>query len=117
MMKIYTYKKCSTCKKALKFLASHGHDYTTVDITEKPPSKKLITGMIGVYEGNIKRLFNTSGVVYREKKISQKLPDLTKAQAVDMLAKEGKLIKRPFLVVDGKPKAIGFKEEEWDFLT
>ena len=113
---VYEYGKCSTCRKAAKFLSTNGHDYSLVDITVKPPSKKLLKEMLDVYEGNLKRLFNTSGVVYREQKISQKLADMSNTQAIDMLAKEGKLVKRPFLVVDGKARAIGFKEEEWGFL-
>lgn len=111
-MKVYQYKKCSTCVKALKFLDKKKLSYDSLDITEKAPSKSELKFMLDKYEGDIKRLFNTSGVLYRELNIKEQLPKMSTAQAIDLLSKHGKLVKRPF-VIKGKTGLIGFKEEEW----
>jgi Spx/MgsR family transcriptional regulator len=110
--KFYQYKKCSTCVKASKFLDKKSVDYQSIDITEKPPTKAELEFMIGQYDGEIKKLFNTSGVQYRELKIKDKIGTMTKKQAVDMLSKNGKLVKRPFLIVN-KKGLVGFKEDQW----
>ena len=111
-MKIYQYPKCSTCRKALKFLDQKGVRYSSVDITEKPPTKKELKQMLQHYDGDLRRLFNTSGQLYREFKIKDKLADMTTTDAVNLLAQHGKLIKRPF-VVHSRFGLVGFKEEEW----
>lgn len=109
---LYGYKNCSTCKKAEKFLKAKSLDYKWIDITEKPPKKTELKKMLQAYEGNIKKLFNTSGQVYREQKISAKLPMMSESEAIDLLSKNGKLIKRPFLLQENL-SLVGFKEEEW----
>ena len=111
-VKVYQYKKCSTCVKALKYLDKKGVKSDVHDITEKPPSKKELQFMLGQYNGDIKRLFNTSGVQYRELKIKDKIGTMTPKQAIDLLAGNGKLVKRPFLIA-GKQGLVGFKEDEW----
>jgi len=110
--KLYQYSKCSTCRKAIKFLDSKNISYDELDITEHPPKKKELELMLKSYDGGLKKLFNTSGVMYREMKLSKKMPEMTKKEAIDLLSKNGKLVKRPFLL---HPKAnlVGFKEEEW----
>ncbi len=113
--KVYSYKKCSTCVKALKFLDKKKVKADVVDITEQPPTKKELETMLKNYDGELKKLFNTSGVSYRENKIKDKLPTMTKAQALTMLSKDGKLVKRPF-VLKGTKGIVGFKEEEWSQL-
>lgn len=112
-IKVYGYKGCSTCKKANGYLGKKGLDFEDVDITEKPPTKSELKAMLAHYGGQLKRLFNTSGQVYREMKLGDKLDDLSEAKALELLEKNGKLVKRPFLMVDGKPAAVGFKEDEW----
>lgn len=112
-LKIYSYKKCSTCVKALKYLDAKKMDYDVIDITENPPTKKELEGMLKSYDGDLKRLFNTSGVSYRENNIKEKLPKLTQTQALALLAQDGKLVKRPFLL-KGSVGLVGFKKEEWD---
>ena len=112
-LKVYSYKKCSTCVKALKYLEKKKISVEVIDITEQPPTKKELETMLKSYDGELKRLFNTSGVSYRENKIKDKLPTMTKAQALSMLAKDGKLVKRPF-VLKGAKGRVGFKEEEWN---
>ncbi len=113
--KVYSYKKCSTCAKALKFLDKKKVSVDVVDITEQPPSKKELEVMLKNYDGELKKLFNTSGVAYRENKIKDKLPTMTKAQALAMLSKNGRLVKRPF-VLKGASGLVGFKEAEWNQL-
>jgi len=112
-IKVYSYKNCSTCKKALKYLEQKKADVTVIDITETPPSKDELNAMLAIYDGNIKRLFNTSGQVYKEMGLSAKLPTLSEKQAIDLLAKNGKLVKRPFLLIGKKAGAVGFREDEW----
>jgi Spx/MgsR family transcriptional regulator len=111
-LKVYQYPNCSTCRKALKWLDARGLDHTAVDITVKPPSKKELKGMLDHYDGDLRRLFNTSGVVYRELKIKDRLAQMTKTEAIDLLSGDGKLIKRPFLLTD-HCGLVGFKEDEW----
>lgn len=110
--KIYSYKKCSTCVKALKFLDKKKVAVDTIDITEQAPTKKELELMLKSYDGELKRLFNTSGQVYREMKIKDKIADMTKAEAFKLLSANGKLVKRPF-VIKGSQGLVGFKEEEW----
>ena len=112
VMKIYSYKKCSTCVKALKFLDKKGVDYQEVDIYTKSPTKTELKKMLSIYDGNIKKIFNTSGLVYRSMKLSDKLKDMSDKEAIDLLASEGRLVKRPFVIV-GDHGAVGFKEDEW----
>ncbi len=111
-IKVYEYKGCDTCRKALKWLEARGVQYEIIPIREKPPSKAKLKRMLKVYEGNLRRLFNTSGGDYKELNLKDKLPTLSEAQAINLLAGNGNLIKRPF-VLTKKGGVIGFKEEEW----
>lgn len=113
--KIFEYSKCSTCRNALKFLAQKKIAFEKVDIVENPPSLKELKQMLLQKEGNLKALFNTSGEMYREMKLSEKLPKLSESEALDLLSKNGKLVKRPFLLGE-KIGLVGFKEEEWSKL-
>jgi len=110
--KIYEYAKCSTCRNALKFLDQRNVDYQKVAIVETPPSKAELRKMLAAQNGNIKKLFNTSGEVYREMKIGAKIESITVDEALDLLASNGKLIKRPF-VITGDTGLLGFREEDW----
>ena len=111
--KIYSYPKCSTCVKAQKFLTQNNLDHQVIDITLQPPSKAELKAMLNHYDGAIKKLFNTSGVQYREMGLSKKIDSMGKDELLGLLAKNGKLVKRPFLVVDSAPVCVGFKEDEW----
>ena len=111
-VKFYQYKKCSTCVKASKFLKQKGVEYVDIDITEKAPTKKELKFMLGQYDGEIKKLFNTSGVQYRELKIKDKLPSMTEKEAIDLLSSNGRLVKRPFFIYEDKG-VVGFKEDVW----
>lgn len=110
-VKVYEYSGCSTCRKALKFLDARGVDYTAAPIVETPPSTAELKAMLA-FAGDLRRLFNTSGVLYREMGIAEKLKTMTEAQALALLSKHGKLVKRPFVLLKDRG-LLGFKEEEW----
>jgi arsenate reductase len=111
-LKIYEYDKCSTCKKALKFLDARKVTYEKVPIVERPPSIAELKKMLGFLGGDLRRLFNTSGQVYRELKLSEQLPEMSESQALKLLASNGKLIKRPF-ALSNTQGTVGFQEAEW----
>lgn len=115
-IKIYEYNKCSTCVKALKFLDAKGVKYQKLPIVDQPPTAKELKQMLEFIKadgGSFKNLFNTSGVQYRELNISEKIKEgLSETDALKLLAGNGKLIKRPFLLTD-KTGTVGFKEEIW----
>ena len=113
--KVYSYAKCSTCRKALSFLSAKGLKPEVIDITETPPSKKELKTMLKSYDGDLKRLFNTSGVAYRELKMKDRMATLTVSDAIDLLSANGRLVKRPFLL-EGDRGLVGFKENEWQDL-
>jgi arsenate reductase len=110
-MKIYTYKKCSTCRKATKWLAAQNLAFEELPIRETPPGVDELRKMLE-YVGDLKKLFNTSGQDYRALGMKDKLPSMTEEDAFELLASNGNLIKRPFLI-DGDKGTVGFKEDVW----
>lgn len=110
MITVYGYMKCDTCRKALKWLDARGLDHRFIDITVKAPTKALLKALLKEY--GLKRLFNTSGGQYRELGIKDRLPGMGDAEAIDLLAGNGMLCKRP-MISDGKRHTVGFKEEEF----
>lgn len=108
MTKVYQYARCSTCKKALKWLDAKKVSYDSVDITATPPTKADLRRALksGI---PLKKLFNTSGQSYRDGKWGEQLAALTESQALDALASDGKLVKRPFIVTDSGV-TVGFDE-------
>lgn len=115
-MKVFEYKACSTCQKALKYLDKKNVTYERIPIVEHPPSVSELKQMLKYLEaegGTFKNLFNTSGLQYRELKISDKLKaGMTAEEAIKLLSQNGKLIKRPFLLTKNNG-TVGFKEEIW----
>lgn len=107
-VRVYEYSGCSTCRQALKWLAGRGVAYEAVAIVEQPPTLAELKAMAA--KVGLKRLFNTSGVQYRELGIAEKLPKMSEAEALALLSKNGKLVKRPFVPAKG---LVGFKEDEW----
>lgn len=118
-IKIYEYKKCSTCQKALKFLDAKKTKYEKIPIVDQPPSPSELKRMLAYIKeagGTFKNLFNTSGQMYREMKISEKIKDgMNEVEALGLLAKNGKLIKRPFLLTSDSG-TVGFKPDLWSKL-
>jgi arsenate reductase len=110
-MKLYQYPNCSTCRKAIKFLKENSVEFDSIDITVSPPSSEELKMMLQA-QGTIRKLFNTSGVQYRELDMKTRLPNMSDQEAIDLLSENGKLIKRPFLIGD-KIAIVGFKEEVW----
>src|SRR5476651_1418693 len=107
MLKVYTYAKCSTCRKAVQFLRDHHVTFEEVPIRETPPSLAELKLML---EGrSLKALFNTSGLDYKALGLSSKLPEMSQTEALALLAKNGNLVKRPFAI--GKDvRLVGFDE-------
>jgi len=112
MLTVYQYPACSTCKKALKWLDAHQIEYKPVHIVEKPPTKKALAQLLKETGLPVRKLFNTSGQLYREGGYKAKLETMTESQALDELAAHGKLIKRPLIVGDGA-HLVGFNEAEY----
>lgn len=111
-MKVYVYGKCSTCRDALKFLEQNNVVFTTVEITVQPPSIAELKHMLKYQDGNIRKLFNTSGNLYKEMELSKKLDELSLDEAFELLTKHGMLVKRPFVL--GKDFGLtGFNKKEW----
>jgi arsenate reductase len=111
-VKVYVYSGCDTCRKALKFLAARNIAHTTVPIRETPPSGTELKEMLREYGGDLRKLFNTSGRDYKELGLSEKLPRMTEAEVLALLAENGNLVKRPFLIGE-KARRVGFHEAEW----
>ena len=112
MIRLYQYPKCSTCRKALKWLAENGIEAESIDISQQRPTREELRKMLGYMDGNIRKLFNTSGLQYRELKLKDKLPGMSDEKAIDLLAGNGMLVKRPFLLTD-KGGTVGFREDVW----
>lgn len=111
-MIIYVYSKCSTCRDAIKFLENAKVKFIRKEITETPPSFKELETMLQHYKGDLKKLFNTSGNLYKEMKLSEKLNHLSQKEALNLLTQHGMLVKRPFLLAKDFG-LTGFKETEW----
>lgn len=110
------YPKCSTCMKAKKWLEERGMEYELRDIkTDNPTAEELKTW----WEKSglpLKRFFNTSGNLYKEMKLKDKLPQMSEEEQIALLSTDGMLVKRPILVSSGKV-LVGFKEKEWEELS
>lgn len=109
----YGYPKCSTCKKAEKWLTTNGIAYKEINIAEAPPSEDELHKLINDSELDIKKFFNVSGKVYREENLKDKLPEMTNDEKVQLLSSNGMLIKRPIVSANGKV-TVGFKEDEFE---
>ena len=114
-MLIIGYPKCSTCKKAEEFLKSKNLKYTYRNIKENNPSYDEIKDLYEKSGLDIKRFFNTTGLIYRELNLKDKLTDMSLEEKLQILATDGMLIKRPILISDDKI-LVGFKVEEWEIL-
>ena len=112
MVKVYCYSKCSTCKKALKWMEDNRVVHTVIDIKDDHPDEKTLRELHKKSGLPLKRFFNTSGQLYREMELSKKLPDMSEGEMFKILASDGMLVKRPLLVTE-KAVIPGFKEDLW----
>ncbi len=112
MLKVYTYAKCDTCRKAVKFLKARDVAFQEVPIRETPPTMAELKAMLAARGGELRKLFNTSGLDYKAQGLSTKLPTLSEKDALQLLADNGNLVKRPFAISDGV-HLTGFDEAAW----
>ena len=112
MITVYCYSRCSTCKKALRWLDDNKVKYTLLDIKAEHPDKDALKKYYAESGLPLKRFFNTSGIQYRELELSKKLPGMSEDEQLDLLASDGMLVKRPLVIGDGFV-LTGFKEDEW----
>ena len=106
------YPRCSTCKKAQKWLDEHGVSYDYRDIKEDNPTESELRDWLDKSGLDVKCFFNTSGQLYKSMGLKDKLPDMSVDEKLRLLATDGMLVKRPILI-DGGSVLVGFKEEEW----
>ena len=115
------YPPCSTCKKAEKYLQSHELQYDYRNIKTESLNKKEIEEIWKKSGRELKKFFNTSGILYREQGLARRLPGLSEDEQLELLASDGMLVKRPILLYcpDGEIEAIcvGFREKEWEALV
>ncbi len=104
------YPKCTTCKKAKKFLEDNNISFINRDITIDNPTKEELKSWYEKSGLELKKFFNTSGVLYREMGLKDKIKNMTEDEMLELLSTDGKLVKRPILVNDNKV-LVGFKEE------
>lgn len=112
-MEFICYSRCSTCQKAKKWLDEHSIEYTERPIKEDNPSSEELKEWHERSGLPLKRFFNTSGMLYKELKLKDKLPGMSDEEQYELLATDGMLVKRPLLVSDDFV-LTGFKEKEWE---
>lgn len=106
------YPKCTTCKKAKKFLQENNVVFDDRDITIDNPTVEELEKWIALSGLEIKKFFNTSGVLYREMNLKDKIKDMSSEEMIKLLATDGKLVKRPLLICEDKV-LVGFKEDQY----
>jgi len=109
---VYQYPKCSTCRRALKWLDAQGITYRSIDLVAAPPSRAELDRIRKQAGVPVKKMFNTAGESYRAGGWKDRLAATSDADAIGALAADGKLIKRPLLVGDGVA-LVGFDEDAW----
>lgn len=112
---VICYSACGTCRKAEKWLKENGIEYTYRPIKEQNPTKDELTLWIRQSGLPVSKFFNTSGLLYKEQNMKDKVKVLTEAELVDILAKNGMMVKRPILILNDSV-LVGFKEEQWQAL-
>lgn len=112
LMILYVHMTCSTCKEALRFLEMNKIAFEARDIVNTPPSYVELEKMLAFQQGNIKKLLNSSGMLYREMGLASKLPSMSHQEILTLMSRHGMLIKRPFFL-SLHFGLTGFKKEEW----
>ena len=111
-MEFLCYQKCTTCKKAQKWLDENNIQYTFRDIKENNPSYEELAKWYKISGMPLKKFFNTCGLLYKSMELKNKLPNMTEEEMLNLLATDGMLVKRPLLVSDDFV-LIGFKVADW----
>ena len=109
------YPRCSTCQKAKKWLEEHNIEFTERHIVEEKPNYDELQMWYKRSGLPLKKFFNTSGLVYKEMKLKDKLPAMSEEEQLKLLATNGMLVKRPMVISEDKG-LVGFKEAEWEKL-
>ena len=112
-MKFICYPRCTTCQKARKWLEEKGLEFEVRHIVEENPSYEELKEWFQMSGLPLKKFFNTSGMLYKEMGLKDKLPHMSEEEQLKLLDTNGMLVKRP-LIVDGKTVLTGFKEAEWE---
>lgn len=112
-MLFVNYPKCSTCKKARKFLEEKGVAFEDRDIKEQNPTVDELKEWIAKSGLPVKKFFNTSGMLYRQMELKDKLLNMSEQEMIELLATDGMLVKRPILVSEDKV-LVGFRQAEWE---
>ena len=107
----YSYLKCSTCRKAAKWFESKDFEFQLIDIVKEPPLVNYLNLAIDQYSDDKKRIFNTRGKAFKTLNID--IYGLPSEEVIQLLLSDGKLIKRPFLIYEGKKVILGFNEIEY----
>ncbi|PTX96604.1 arsenate reductase family protein [Opitutus sp. ER46] len=111
-MLLYSYSGCSTCRDAVAWLRAHAVSVEERPIYERPPSLAELKRMLAFQGGELRKLFNTSGLEYRALDLKTKLPTMSVEDALKLLSGNGRLVKRPFLL-GANVGLVGFKPEVW----
>jgi arsenate reductase len=111
---VYAYRQCGTCRKAIKHLEAAGVEHEVLPIREQPPSAELLAQAAA--QLGLRKCFNTSGQDYRALDLKNRLPDMDDSEAIALLAGNGNLIKRPFVVLEDGTITVGYKAEVWNEL-
>ena len=109
------YPKCTTCQKAKKWLEGQEMEFELRDIKEENPTKEELRGWYQKSGLPLKRFFNTSGMLYKEMKLKDRLPEMSEEEQLELLSTDGMLVKRPILVTEDKV-LVGFRQKEWETL-
>ena len=112
-MLVLVYRKCSTCLKALKWLEDKGIEFTERPIKEENPTYEELKAWYQMSGLPLKKFFNTSGLIYKDLGLKDKLPTMSEEEQLQLLATNGMLVKRP-LVIGDDYVLTGFKEKEWE---
>lgn len=113
MIKMYSYKGCGSCRNASKWFQSKAIEVEEIAIRDQPPSVEEIEFMIEQYDGQYRKVFNVSGQAYRTMGLKDKLASMSRTEIVALLSSDGNLIKRPFVLWEGRG-TVGFREPDWD---
>jgi len=112
MLTLYTLSTCDSCRKATKWLRERDVPFSERAIRATPPAAADLRAALVAHDGDVRKLFNTSGRDYRDQQLGEKLPGLSESAALALLAANGNLVKRPFIVGRGWARA-GFNEAGW----